>query len=72
MTDSPISTQLHHDVLIVTSNNPPVNALGAEVRQGLVAAPVLLEGDGTAWRGGPGALPGPGVPGDARAPVGLY
>src|SRR5437868_12932182 len=38
MTDSPISTQLHHDVLIVTSNNPPVNALGAAVRQGLVAA----------------------------------
>jgi 3-hydroxyacyl-CoA dehydrogenase len=38
MTDSPISTQIHHDVLIVTSNNPPVNALGAAVRQGLVAA----------------------------------
>ncbi|MBA3510405.1 3-hydroxyacyl-CoA dehydrogenase NAD-binding domain-containing protein [Sphingomonas sp.] len=35
---SPISTQRHGDVLIVTSNNPPVNALSAAVRQGLVAA----------------------------------
>jgi len=35
---SPISTQRHGHVLIVTSNNPPVNALGAAVRQGLVAA----------------------------------
>ena len=37
-TTSPISTHRHGDVLIVTSNNPPVNALGAAVRQGLVAA----------------------------------
>ncbi|HEY0628163.1 MAG TPA: 3-hydroxyacyl-CoA dehydrogenase NAD-binding domain-containing protein [Sphingomicrobium sp.] len=37
-TTSPISTSRHADVLIVTSNNPPVNALGAAVRQGLVAA----------------------------------
>jgi 3-hydroxyacyl-CoA dehydrogenase len=37
-TTSPISTARHGDVLIVTSNNPPVNALGAAVRQGLVAA----------------------------------
>jgi 3-hydroxyacyl-CoA dehydrogenase len=37
-TTSPISTTRHGDVLIVTSNNPPVNALGAAVRQGLVAA----------------------------------
>src|SRR3569833_2806609 len=28
----------HGDVLIVTSNNPPVNALGLAVREGLVAA----------------------------------
>jgi len=35
---SPISTQRHGHVLIVTSNNPPVNALGAAVRQGLIAA----------------------------------
>ncbi|TFI58530.1 3-hydroxyacyl-CoA dehydrogenase [Sphingomonas parva] len=35
---SPISTRRHGDVLIVTSNNPPVNALGHAVREGLVAA----------------------------------
>jgi 3-hydroxyacyl-CoA dehydrogenase len=34
----PISTHRHGDILVVTSNNPPVNALGAAVRQGLVAA----------------------------------
>src|SRR6185295_10783188 len=38
MTDCPISTRRHGGILIVTSNNPPVNALGAAVRQGLVAA----------------------------------
>ena len=37
-TTSPISTRRHGDVLIILSNNPPVNALGAAVRQGLVAA----------------------------------
>ena len=42
---SPISTSRHGDVLIVTSNNPPVNALGAAVRQGLVAAIEEAEGD---------------------------
>jgi len=41
---SPISTQRHGHVLIVTSNNPPVNALGAAVRQGLVAAIEEAEG----------------------------
>ena len=45
MTDSPISTTRHHDILLVTSNNPPVNALGAAVRQGLVAAIDQAEGD---------------------------
>ncbi|WP_324749365.1 3-hydroxyacyl-CoA dehydrogenase NAD-binding domain-containing protein [Sphingomonas sp. LY54] len=35
---SPITTQRHGDVLIVTSNNPPVNALGHAVREGLVKA----------------------------------
>src|SRR5688572_12665363 len=35
---SPISTKRHGDVLIVTSNNPPVNALGFAVREGLVKA----------------------------------
>jgi 3-hydroxyacyl-CoA dehydrogenase len=41
---SPITTQKHHDILVVTSNNPPVNALGAAVRQGLVAAIEEAEG----------------------------
>jgi 3-hydroxyacyl-CoA dehydrogenase len=44
-TTSPISTSRHGDVLIVTSNNPPVNALGAAVRQGLVAAIEEAESD---------------------------
>jgi len=35
---SPISTKKHGDVLVVTSNNPPVNALSHAVREGLVAA----------------------------------
>src|SRR3954453_61663 len=42
---SPISTREHGDVLIVLSNNPPVNALGAAVRQGLVAAIEQADGD---------------------------
>jgi 3-hydroxyacyl-CoA dehydrogenase len=35
---SPITTRRHGDILIVTSNNPPVNALGHAVREGLVKA----------------------------------
>ncbi|MES2338514.1 MAG: 3-hydroxyacyl-CoA dehydrogenase NAD-binding domain-containing protein [Pseudomonadota bacterium] len=35
---SPITTRKDGDVLVITSNNPPVNALGAAVRQGLAAA----------------------------------
>ncbi|MEA2998643.1 MAG: 3-hydroxyacyl-CoA dehydrogenase [Sphingomonadales bacterium] len=35
---NPIATHRHGDVLVVTSNNPPVNALGHAVREGLVAA----------------------------------
>ena len=42
---SPISTVKHHDTLVVTSNNPPVNALSAAVRQGLVAAIEQAESD---------------------------
>jgi 3-hydroxyacyl-CoA dehydrogenase len=42
---SPISTKLHGDVLIVTSNNPPVNALGHAVREGLVKAIEQADGD---------------------------
>src|SRR3954449_13503231 len=44
-TTSPITTRKHGDVLIVLSNNPPVNALSTAVRQGLVAAIVEAEGD---------------------------
>src|SRR5687768_7383445 len=44
-TTSPISTRKHGDVLIVTSNNPPVNALGHAVRQRLVAAIEEAEAD---------------------------
>src|SRR5438309_3018406 len=35
---NPITTRRHGDVLLVVSNNPPVNALGHAVREGLVAA----------------------------------
>jgi len=45
MTDSPISTTREGDILVVTSNNPPVNALGAAVRTGLSAALDEAEGD---------------------------
>ncbi|MGZ8284406.1 MAG: 3-hydroxyacyl-CoA dehydrogenase NAD-binding domain-containing protein [Allosphingosinicella sp.] len=42
---SPISTRRHGDILIVTSNNPPVNALGHAVREALVAAIGEADGD---------------------------
>ena len=42
---NPISTRKHGNVLIVESNNPPVNALSAPVRQGLVEAIEQAEGD---------------------------
>ena len=42
---SPISTRKHGDVLIVMSNNPPVNALGHAVRDGLVKAIEEADGD---------------------------
>ncbi|WP_419807387.1 3-hydroxyacyl-CoA dehydrogenase NAD-binding domain-containing protein [Sphingomonas sp.] len=35
---SPIRTERHDDVLVIISDNPPVNALGAGVRSGLDAA----------------------------------
>jgi 3-hydroxyacyl-CoA dehydrogenase len=44
-TTSPISTHKHGDVLIVLSNNPPVNALSTAVRQGLVDAIAEAEAD---------------------------
>jgi len=34
---SPVRTQRHDDVLVIISDNPPVNALGQAVRAGLVA-----------------------------------
>ncbi|MHB9881045.1 3-hydroxyacyl-CoA dehydrogenase NAD-binding domain-containing protein [Pacificimonas sp. ICDLI1SI03] len=34
---SPVRTELHDDVLVIISDNPPVNALSAAVRQGLQA-----------------------------------
>ena len=37
MSASPIRTERHGDVLVIISNNPPVNALGVAVRQGLEA-----------------------------------
>jgi 3-hydroxyacyl-CoA dehydrogenase len=42
---SPISTRKHGDVLIVTSNNPPVNSLGHAVRDGLAKAIGEADGD---------------------------
>ncbi len=42
---SPISTRRHGDVLIVLSNNPPVNALSTAVRQGLVDAIAEADAD---------------------------
>jgi 3-hydroxyacyl-CoA dehydrogenase len=42
---NPISTRHHGDVLIIESNNPPVNALSAAVRQGLVDAIEQAESD---------------------------
>jgi len=35
MSDNPITTERHGDILVIVSNNPPVNALGAAVRIGL-------------------------------------
>ncbi|HEU4961689.1 MAG TPA: 3-hydroxyacyl-CoA dehydrogenase NAD-binding domain-containing protein [Sphingomonas sp.] len=35
---NPITTHRHGDVLVIVSDNPPVNALGAAVRQGIEAA----------------------------------
>src|SRR3546814_11509266 len=35
---SPITLHRHGDVLVIVSDNPPVNALGAAVRQGLESA----------------------------------
>ena len=44
---SPIRTERHGDVLVIISNNPPVNALGAAVREGLEAGIKQAEADAT-------------------------
>jgi len=40
-----VTTEKHDDVLVIVANNPPVNALGAAVRQGLVAGIEQALGD---------------------------
>ena len=42
---SVVTTALHGEVLVVTIDNPPVNALGAAVRQGLLAAMQQAQAD---------------------------
>ncbi|HWH22595.1 MAG TPA: 3-hydroxyacyl-CoA dehydrogenase NAD-binding domain-containing protein [Allosphingosinicella sp.] len=42
---SPISTRRHGDILIIVSNNPPVNALGHAVRDGIVKGIEEANGD---------------------------
>jgi 3-hydroxyacyl-CoA dehydrogenase len=44
-TTSPISTRKYGPILLILSNNPPVNALSTAVRQGLVAAIEEAEAD---------------------------
>ena len=44
---NPVSWQAQDDVLLITINNPPVNALGHAVRVGLIAAIDALEADGS-------------------------
>jgi 3-hydroxyacyl-CoA dehydrogenase len=43
-----VTTELHGHVLVVTVNNPPVNALSAAVRQGLFAAIEQADADADA------------------------
>ena len=47
MTDSPITTERHDDILVIVSDNPPVNALSAAVRIGLAAAVAQAIADDT-------------------------
>ena len=44
-TEQVVRTQVHGKVLLVTVDNPPVNALGVAVRRGLAAAMDQAEGD---------------------------
>ncbi|MBB3177024.1 3-hydroxyacyl-CoA dehydrogenase NAD-binding domain-containing protein [Variovorax sp. Sphag1AA] len=45
---SPVTFRRDGDVFVVTIDNPPVNALGVDVRRGLVAAIEAAEADGNA------------------------
>jgi 3-hydroxyacyl-CoA dehydrogenase len=42
---NPVSTRRHGDILVILSNNPPVNALGHAVREGLVKAIEAADSD---------------------------
>ena len=44
----PVTFERRGDVFVVTIDNPPVNALGVDVRRGLVAAIDAAEADGGA------------------------
>lgn len=46
MSDAAIIYELHDDIAILAANNPPVNALGLAVRQGLVDGIARAEADG--------------------------
>jgi 3-hydroxyacyl-CoA dehydrogenase len=59
----PVARAMHGDILVVTIDNPPVNALGVDVRRGLVEAiaaaktdaavkAVLISGSGKTFIGG--------------------
>ena len=42
---APVVRAMHGDILVVTIDNPPVNALGVDVRRGLLEAIEAAEGD---------------------------
>ena len=48
---SPIRTERHDNVLVIVSDNPPVNALGQAVRAGLVAGIEEALGDNAVYPG---------------------
>ena len=43
--DNPVRWEADGDVLVITIDNPPVNALRLAVREGLIAAVDALEAD---------------------------
>ena len=56
--DNPVRWEADGDVLVITIDNPPVNALRLGVRVGIIAAIDALEADsslvGAVMTGGPG------------------